>query len=142
MSAPLPTGYTPPRLGRQPHWPSQPLVDGRAFDLLERWAQALAMIASAMQQADNGAAYGHGQADMRTYQRGGDPTVGRLDWGPDTGEDDHDGWAGQPPRINDPEKKQLHKLLEAALGRLAYDLAWIERELRPPEQHQQQRQAG
>lgn len=130
MTTPL--GYVGPHARDRGQWPTQPLVDGRALELLERWAQALAVIAARLDQADHGAAYGKGQADMRTYQRGGDPTTGRLDWGPDVGEWDANGWAGRPPRIADPEKKALCKLRDSALGRLAYDLAWLERELDPP----------
>jgi hypothetical protein len=136
VTRPHPSGYRPPTdpTRDRGHWPTQPLVDGRGYQLLERWALCLAMIAAHLDQAEHSAAYGTGQADMRTYQRGGDPTTGRLDWGPDEGERDPNGWAGRPPRITDPEKKHLHKLLEKALGRLAYDLAWLERELEPPRQ--------
>jgi hypothetical protein len=126
-----PAGYRGPHDPQRDHWPSQPLVDGRALQLLERWAQALAILAARLDDAEHGAAYGHGQADLRTWQRGGDPVAGRLDWDP-PGPDDPD--RTPPPRIADPEKRRLLKLRDGTFGRLAYDLDWFERQLRPPQQ--------
>lgn len=134
MSRSVPPGYTGLHSPLRDHWPTQPLVDGRSLELLERWAQLMAVIASRMQQAEQGAAYGQGQADIRTWQRGGDPTSGRLDWGPEQGEQDQD--VERPPRIRDPEKTALRKLRDRANDRFAYQLAWLERELREPEQKQ------
>jgi hypothetical protein len=142
-----PPGYRSPTDPGRDHWPSQPLVDGRAFDLLERWAQCFAIIAARLNQAEADAPYGSGQGDIRTYQRGGDPVTGRLDWGPDDGE-----WQGpwdqRPPRIadtkdraGDTETKLLRKLRDRMCDSLAYDLHRFERELEPPKP-QQQREAG
>jgi hypothetical protein len=119
LTRPYPSGYqspTDPARDRG-HWPTQPLVDGRAYELLERWAYAIAVICQAVGRAEMGAAYGTGQADIRTFGYGGDPVLGRLaalEW---------------PTHISDPELTLLRNLHRAALGRLDYDLAWLEREL-------------
>src|SRR6266508_192217 len=67
-----PSGYRGPLDPSRDHWPSQPLVDGRAYQLLERWAQYFAILVARLNQAQADAAYGPGQADLRTWQRGGD----------------------------------------------------------------------
>ncbi len=141
-----PSGYRGPHDQGRDHWPSQPLVDGRAATLLERWAQCFAILVARMNQAEADAPYGSGQGDIRTYQRGGDPVVGRLDWGPD----DDQPWRGpaadRPPRIADSrdrtgetETKLLRNLRNRMCDSLAYDLARFERELEPPKP---QREAG
>lgn len=114
-----PCGYVGPYAhDRDPgQWPTQPLVDGRAYHLLERWAYHLAVICHAIGQAEMGAAYGVGQADLRTFGYGGDPVLSCLA---------DSVW---PTHINDPERRALKKLHTAALGRLTYDLDWLEREL-------------
>ncbi len=62
----LPSGYRSPLDSSRDHWPTQPLVDGRAAALLERWAQCFAILVSRMNQAEADAPYGPGQADLRT----------------------------------------------------------------------------
>ncbi len=142
----LPSGYRGPLDPGRDHWPTQPLVDGRAAALLERWAQCFAILVARLNQAQADAPYGPGQADLRTWQRGGDPVVGHLDWGPDQGP-----WLGRPedrpPQIadtrdcnGDTETKLLRKLHDRMCDSLAYDLARFQRELDPPKQ--QRRETG
>jgi hypothetical protein len=141
-----PPGYRDPLARDRDHWPTQPLVDGRAAALLERWAQCFAILVARLNQAQADAPYGPGQGDIRTYQRGGDPVTGRLDWGPDDGP-----WHGRPEdrpptiadtrdRNGDTETKLLRQLRDRMCDSLAYDLARFERELDPPKP--QQREAG
>ncbi len=61
-----PIGYRGPHDPGRDHWPTQPLVDGRAYQLLERWAQCFAILVARLNQAEADAPYGPGQADLRT----------------------------------------------------------------------------
>jgi hypothetical protein len=98
-----------------------PVVDERADRLLWDWSEALHQLGKQIIDAERGACYGTGQAEIRTYQRGGDPTPSRLVLD------------APAPYVRDEDAKRLRRLREAALHRLGYDLAWLERELRPPE---------
>jgi hypothetical protein len=105
-------------------------ADATAYQLIERWAWLFAVIAYATHQAQEGAAYGNGQADIRTLlQRGGDPVLGRLA---------DDTW---PTHIRDPELAWLAKLHTSAVGRLGYHADRLERDLHAFIQ-QLERQAG
>ena len=99
------------------------VIDERYERLMGGWWQAWAQLGKAILAAEQGAAYGPGQQEIRTRQRFGDPTPSRLRL---------DG----PPssvRVRDPDADRLRRLRENALGRLAYHLAWLEHELAPPE---------
>jgi hypothetical protein len=113
--------------------------------LLERWVHALALLDVRVAQAEDAVAAGRGQADMRTYQRGGDPVAARITPGQamqcadcpyqaacDHGTCLHVGeprtgptWQ-RPPAFTDKDLAHLRSLRDVAHDRLRYDLGWLE----------------
>src|SRR5262245_47138216 len=97
------------------------VFDARAEAILWEWATALHELGKAILQAEHAACYGPGQAEVRTRQRFGDPVPSRLQL------------EATQPYIRDEDLANLRRLRENALGRLGYHLAWLQRELTPPE---------
>lgn len=98
-----------------------PVFDERASRLLWDWSDALHLLGKQILEAEHGACYGNGQAEVRTRQRFGDPVAGRLDL------------EAPRPYIRDEDLKRLRRLRESALAKLHYDLSWLQRELAPPQ---------
>ncbi len=99
------------------HWPSQPLVDGAANAVLERWAQLFAICAAHLAEDQEAAAYGPGILQAVMGQRLAEPVPGRL---------------ARDGRMRDEEVRRLRHVLEVAVKRLHYDADWFARAIDDP----------
>lgn len=76
-------------VGLNPAWlDSLEAIDPQAINALRAYLHQLAILWWHTHRATDGAAAGRGQADLRTYQRGGDPTAARISDGQATQCDD------------------------------------------------------
>lgn len=144
MSVPLPTGYTPPGLTRDrdgrdsrlchrcgdpihrlaeritPAWlGTLETVDTEALTQLHAYITQLATLWWWTHEALDGASRGHGQDEIRTRQRGGDPTGSRIR----EVIDQETGKQVQPPEINDKAAVELRTRCRKEAKRLR-DATW------------------